>query len=69
MRRAPAENHMPLFSWPEHTEIAAIDAKRRSLIARISKMRFRSDRRMRLEAELKQLTTEQLRLMNRLKGH
>ncbi|MGW9946970.1 hypothetical protein J2W92_002307 [Rhizobium leguminosarum] len=68
MKAAPATDALPLFSWPEQTEIAVLDAERRSLIARIGKMRICSERRVKLEAELKRLTEEQLRLSSRLTG-
>lgn len=68
MKTAPAAAALPLFAWPEQNDIAALEEERRALKARIDRMRPRSDRRIEMEARLRELTTKQLRLIGRLRG-
>lgn len=68
MKTAPADTALPLFDWPERNDVAGLEEQRRELKARIDRMRPRSERRIELEAHLRELTTKQLRLIGRLRG-
>jgi hypothetical protein len=65
---APVSDVLPLFMWPEQSEISAIEEKRRAIRQRMATMRWRSNRRRDLEDELRDITNEQLRLSAKLNG-
>lgn len=58
---------LPLLSWPENSQIDALENDRRLLIKRIEKLPPHAHRRIQLEARLIQFTHEQIRLANQLR--
>lgn len=61
-RLARPSTVLPLFTWPEQTEAAALAEERAGLVARITKLPRFSHRRVILSAKLVDLTQRQLRL-------
>lgn len=57
---------LPLLSWPEQVEIAALAQERGALSGRIEKLPRFSHRRVVLNARLRELTERQLRLEGEL---
>lgn len=55
-----------LLDWPQQHEIDAIDERRTNLLNRISRLARNSHRRIVLEAQLRDLTAQQLKLENEL---
>lgn len=53
---------LPLFTWPEQTEAAALAEQRSMLVARMEKLPHFSHRRIALAIRLRELTERQLRL-------
>lgn len=64
MRRAVSNSTaiLPLFVWPEQTEIAALETERADLARRINGLPRFAHRRVALEARLRASTERQLQL-------
>lgn len=62
MPRARLPEALPLLVWTDQVEMLRMQAERDELIRRINSMRRHSHRRDRLEAALRDLTLQQLKL-------
>ena len=58
---------LPLFHWPELSEIERIQGQRVEIQRRISLLPPKSDRAVELRSRLKDITARQLALQNRVK--
>lgn len=58
---------MPLFTWPEQVEIAALTEQREQIVERMAKLPRFSHRRVVLAARLRELTERQLLLEGQMR--
>lgn len=67
-RRLPAESPPPLLVWRERSAVEALERECRALALRIARLKPHSHYRLELEARLRGLRCQQIRLECEMRG-